>query len=140
MLEMRDSNYPHIKFIDLDNDGVMKECALMHVFDNGDIAYIPITSLDAIDRNRLLKIVTSDHATMFELHELMKNHTLKNGMNALEYFHQLVEKRTATGQKIGAAQRGIGSNVAHQNVNVQQKQEVSGKKKKVLLEVPPTSE
>lgn len=138
MLDMRDSNFPHIKFIDLRGNGVMEEVAVMKVFENQDVAYIPISSLDPTDKSRLLKIVTSEHARMFELHELMKSHTLKNGMNALEFFQQLVRVRTASGQLIDANPTRRGAGQTQAQVAKQESTQVL-KKKKVLLSEPPSS-
>lgn len=101
MVNMKDSKYPHIKWLDLKDDGVMTECAIMRVDEsNNDVYFFPLTGLDDIDKKRLFDIVTSRNATMFELWDLMKNTTLKNGVNALHYFHQLVKIRTDSGRVI----------------------------------------
>jgi len=98
---MQDSKYPHIKWIDLQDDGIMTESAIMRVDkSNADVYFFPLTALDEIDRNRLFDIVTSRNASMFELWDLMKNTTLNNGVNALSYFHQLTKIRTEGGRII----------------------------------------
>lgn len=139
-IDIRDSNLPHVKFIDLRNNGIMEEVAVLQKFNNGDVAYIPISALDDTDKTRLLKIVNSEHARMFPLYELMKSHTLKNGVNALEYFHQLARVRTATGLIIEAnpARRGAGPI----RVNKSETNDVKGpaKKKKLLNEAPQSDE
>ncbi len=79
-LTVRSGHLPHIKWIDLQGNGVLVECAIMS----------EVNSLDAVDRRRLLKIITSRNATQFPLWDLLSNITLNNGVNALTYFHQLV--------------------------------------------------
>ena len=109
-MQIRDSKYPHIKWLELQDDGVMTECAIMKIDKTtGDVYYFPLTALDPIDKKRLSDIVTSRNAPMFELWDLMKNITLKNGVNALEYFHQLVKIRTQSGRVIDVREghRGV---------------------------------
>lgn len=109
-MQMRDSSYPHIKWLELHDDGVMTECAVMKIDKtNNDVFFFPLSALDDIDKRRLVEIVTSRNATMFELWDLMKNITLKNGVNALSYFHQLVKVRTSGGKIIDltSGQRGV---------------------------------
>jgi len=110
MAQMQASNHPHIFFIDLDDNGILQECAVLKTFPNGDLSYIPISGLDTIDKGRLLKIVKGQHADKFELFELMKGTTLLNGMNALTYFHQLTKVLTTSGQTMlpDPTKRGAG--------------------------------
>jgi len=82
---------PHIEWIDLRGDGIMVECAVLKKDRLGNIYYIPVTSLDGIDKQRLARIITNRNANNFELWDLMSQITLNNGINALEYFHQLVK-------------------------------------------------
>lgn len=89
-LLVRPSPLPHIKWIDLQGNGVLVECAIMSEDALGNITYIQVNNLDAVDRRRLLKIITSRNATQFPLWDLLSNITLNNGVNALTYFHQLV--------------------------------------------------
>ena len=108
-MQLRDSKFPHIKWMDLNDDGVMVEVAVMKVDkSNGDIAFFKVNNLDDIDKRRLFDIVSDPKATMFELWDLMKQRTLKNGENALKYFHQLVKTKTRSGQiiDINAGARG----------------------------------
>lgn len=139
-MDIRDSNYRHIKFIDLKNNGILEECAIMKQFDNGDIAFIPIGALDQTDKIRLHKIITTQHANMFELHELMQNTSLKNGMNALEYFQQLVKVVTASGQIITTSptQRGAGTTRINQDHPTQISESNLLKKRKNLSSEIPT--
>jgi len=89
-LTIRPGHLPHIKWIDLNNNGTLIECAIMREDTHGNIAYIQVNQLDAVDRRRLLKIITSRTAQQFPLWDLLSNITLNNGVNALAYFHQLV--------------------------------------------------
>lgn len=136
MLDIRDSNYPHIKFVDLNNNGILEEVAVMKLFPNGDMAYITVASLDDTDKSRLLKVVTSEHAHMFTLDQLLKNTTLKNGMNALVYFQQLVKVRTASGRTIEANSNRRGSGRIDTNEMVQETAPTSKKGRKLVNEVP----
>jgi hypothetical protein len=89
-ITVRPGHLPHIKWIDLAANGVLVECAIMSEDAQGNLTFIQVNSLDAVDRRRLLKIITSRNATQFPLWDLLSNITLNNGVNALTYFHQLV--------------------------------------------------
>lgn len=132
-----ESNYRQIKFIDIKNNGIMEECAVMKIFENGDIAFIPIANLDMTDKQRLLKVISSEYGHMFDLHELLKNSTLKNGMNGLEYFQQLVKVLTPSGQIIDVSANRRGAIIKPQNTtSLQEDQNVLKKKKNLTSEVP----
>ncbi len=96
-LTVRPGHLPHIKWIDLHNNGVLVECAIMKEDQLGNYTFIQVNMLDAVDRRRLLKIITSRTATQFPLWDLMSNITLNNGVNALTYFHQLVKTISQAG-------------------------------------------
>lgn len=89
-LTVKQGHLPHLKWIDLHNNGTLIECAVMNEDQYGNITYIQVNQLDAVDRRRLQKILTSRTASQFKLWDLMSNITLNNGVNALTYFHQLV--------------------------------------------------
>lgn len=91
MVRQRASSLPHIRFLDLENNGIFTECAILKEDAQGNITFIDITKLDDIDKTRISKIVQGRNATSFELWDLMSQTTLNNGMNALEYFHQLAK-------------------------------------------------
>lgn len=91
-------NLPHIKWIELHADGVVHECAVMKEDPNGNITYIEINHLDDFDKRRLVDILTTRNAGNLPLYEIMGNITLRNGINALEYFHQLVKIITPSGK------------------------------------------
>lgn len=96
-LVVRPGHLPHIKWIDLQGNGVLVECAIMAEDSLGNLSYIQVNNLDAVDRRRLLKIITSRNATQFPLWDLLSNITLNNGVNALTYFHQLVKTISQNG-------------------------------------------
>lgn len=97
-IRMQQGNLPHIFWIDLKSDGVYTECAVMKKDQFDNVYYFPLTALDNIDKRRLQRILTNRNATHFELWDLMSNITLNNGVNALTYFHQLVQVLTPGGQ------------------------------------------
>lgn len=96
----RKGNHPHIEWVDIRQNGVMVECAIMKIDANGNRYYFEVGPLDGIDKRRLLKIITNRNANSFPLWDLMSQITLNNGVNALEYFHQLVRVLTPSGQII----------------------------------------
>lgn len=103
------SKYPHIEWLQLDDKGVVTECAIMKRFENGDLLFFSLAALDEIDKTRLVKIVTRRDSEMYELWDLMSHVTLGNGMNALTYFHQLTKVLTPSGQIIepSLVRRGV---------------------------------
>lgn len=90
--------YPHIAWIDLHQDGILHECAVVKTQRDGNILFFQINSLDEIDRRRLAGILMDRNATNFELWDLMSQKTLGNGVNALAYFHQLVKVLAPNGK------------------------------------------
>lgn len=94
---VRKGQLPHVEWIDLKNNRVLVECAVMKRDDFGNIYYIELPSLDRIDKSRMAKILMNRHAPNFPLWDLMAQVTLNNGMNSLEYFHQLVKIITPDG-------------------------------------------
>ena len=93
------AQYQHVRSVDLTGNGVAKEILVMNEdLSNGDIYFIPVEHLDEIDRARVLTMLRHRDAASCPLWEVMSNTTLKNGQNALIFFHQLVKVRTAAGQ------------------------------------------
>lgn len=86
-IELQPTSLPHIFLCDVDDSGLLKEIAVVKRFKDGSIYYIEIDALHAIDKSRIKKIVTSQHADKYELWELMSQSKLSNGMNALDFFH-----------------------------------------------------
>lgn len=103
---MHQGNLPHIFWIDLKNDGVFTECAVMKQDGLGNVYYFPLNAIDDIDKRRLARILANRNANAFELWDLMSNITLNNGVNALTYFHQLVQVITPGG-RVMRPQEGV---------------------------------
>lgn len=96
-IRIKDSaEFPHVKWIEL-KPGKLTECAILKEDQYGNLFYFEIPKLDNTDKRRLFKLLTNRHAKSMELWDLMSNHTLGNGMNALTYFHQLVKVVTPDG-------------------------------------------
>ena len=107
-VQSRQGAYPHVEWIDLGN-GLLTEVAVLKKDGEGNTYYFELNKLDAIDRQRLFNIITKRHAGQFPLWDLLNQHTLGNGMNALNYFHQLVKVVTADGQVMDPKQGVIGA-------------------------------
>jgi len=90
---------PHLGRLDLYNNGVEHDVIIMKVNKvNGDIFFIRIDYLDDIDKRRALMILRKRDAHRYEAWDLFSQVTLRNGVNALEYFHQYVKVRTRSGE------------------------------------------
>lgn len=102
--------YPHTEWLDLGQNGVLIECAILKRFPNSDTYFVSLESLDRVDKQRLLRILMNRNAGMYELWDLMDQVTLGNGVNALSYFNQLCKVRTASGQimPFTTTRRGMG--------------------------------
>lgn len=102
--------WPHTKWIDLKNDGVMVECAVLKEDGFGNIYYVEVPSLDNVDRDRIARMLTAPRSGEIPLWETMSQTQLRNGMNALDYFHQLVKVITPEGvimnPRVGAVGTG----------------------------------
>lgn len=92
------ATYPHIEWIDLNSDGNLHEVAVVKRDHFGNLYFIQVRNLDIIDKRRLVGILSNRNAPNMELFELFSQITLGNGVNALEYFHQLVMVKTPAGQ------------------------------------------
>ena len=93
------NTHAHIAWADIHGNGLKTEIAVVSIDRrSGDLYFIPIENLDQIDRSRLLQIINRRDAVNYSLWDLMDSTTLKNGANALEYFHQLVQVRSVSGQ------------------------------------------
>ena len=104
------SSHPHIAWVDLYDNNVLIEVAVISIDQrNGDLYHIQLASLDHIDRTRLSNILAKRDSHKYPLWDLMSNTTLKNGMNALEYFNQMVKVRSVSGQIFnpGAGKMGV---------------------------------
>lgn len=97
MIAAKPTKYPHIEWLDIQGDGTMFECAIVKRTAN-ETHFINLTHLDGIDRERLRNIVMNRNAHTMPLWDLMMQTTLGNGVNALDYFHQLVRVLGSNGR------------------------------------------
>ena len=97
---MSEQKMHHIEQLDIDDSGLLREVAVVKREDDGSIHYILIEQLHPLDKSRLKKIVTSQHADKYPLWELMSQVKLSNGMNALDFYHyNFVKVKRAPGSK-----------------------------------------
>lgn len=104
----------HVELLDIDNSGIMTEVAIVKRDDEGSVFYINTETLHPIDKARLKKIVTSQHADKYPLWDLLSQAKLSNGMNALDYFHyNFVKVKRAPGSKmVSSGLSGVNANLA----------------------------
>jgi hypothetical protein len=121
-VKMYQGNLPHIYWIDLEGNGMFTECAVMKKDNLGNTYFFPLTALDNVDKGRLARIVQNRNANNFQLWELMEQITLNNGVNALDYFHQLVEMISSTGKRVRPKEGIIGTGMID-TVGVDRRQE-----------------
>jgi hypothetical protein len=101
--------FKHVFLVDVNDNGQLREVALIKEEANGSLIYIDIASLDIIDKGRLKKFVTSQHADKYPLWELMSMDRLSNGVNGLDYFHQMARTKYAPGHVNTAMGGGLAS-------------------------------
>jgi hypothetical protein len=87
VIEKRATDLRHVFLIDWNDDGLLKEIAVVMETTDGTIFGIQVDRLHPIDKGRLKKVVTSVHADKYPLWELLSQGKLNNGMNALDFFH-----------------------------------------------------
>lgn len=104
----KSTQHPHIEWIELNNDGMLHECAVMRRDGFGNVYYFKTNNLDNIDKQRLAAILADRNANNFELWDLMSHRTLGNGVNALAYFHQLVKVLTPNGKTVEPSSGQVG--------------------------------
>lgn len=107
----KSGEYPHIEWIELNGDGIMHECIIMKRDRMGNVLFFKTNDLDEIDKRRVAGILMDRNARNFELWDLMSNKTLGNGVNALQYFNQLVRQLTPNGKVLDprSGQMGTGA-------------------------------
>lgn len=108
-LQSRKGAFNHTRWMDLAGNGTLTEVAVVKEDGEGNVYYFETNKLDAIDRQRLFNILTKRHAGQFQLWDLLSQHTLGNGVNALTYFHQLVKILTPTGTIIDPKSGVVGA-------------------------------
>lgn len=107
--------FPHVEWVNL-REGTLVEVAVVNRDPTGNIFFIELNKLDAIDRQRLFNIIRKRHAAQLPLWDLMSSTTLGNGMNALDYFHQLVKVLTPSGKVIDPKAGIVGTRAGVQTV------------------------
>lgn len=107
----KSGEYAHIEWIELNGDGIMHECVIMKRDRMGNVLFFKTNDLDEIDKRRVAGILMDRNARNFELWDLMANKTLGNGVNALQYFNQLVRQLTPNGKVLDprSGQMGTGT-------------------------------
>lgn len=90
---------PHVAQADVLGNGEGIAIAVVAIdANNQDLHYIRLDRLDEIDLRNLAKILQSRDAGRWPLWDLLSQRHLPNGMNALNFFNQLVWTRTISGQ------------------------------------------
>ena len=86
-IEKRPTDLHHVFLIDWNDDGILKEVAVVMEAPDGTIYGIEVDKLHAIDKARLKKFLVSVHADKYPLWELLSQGKLNNGVNPLDFFH-----------------------------------------------------
>lgn len=81
------TSMPHVFLCDVDDSGLLKEILVVKKTKDGTVYYVDINTLHPIDKSRIKKIISSQHADKYECWELLSQATLSNGINALDFFH-----------------------------------------------------
>lgn len=112
-IEKRPTSLHHVFLIDWANDGIFKEIALVKEDANDGTLYgIEVDKLHPIDKSRLKRIVTNQHADKYPLWEIMSQITLKNGYNALDFFHaNYVRIKRPRGAAVGGSLADISADL-----------------------------
>lgn len=106
---MEQRTFNHYRAMDIYGNGIGYNVLIIKEDPNGDVYFIKEEELDEIDKKRMASILNRRDANNSPLWDVMDQVTLKNGVNALEYFHQLVKIRTSSGQIISpsTSRRGL---------------------------------
>ena len=86
-IEKRRTDLEHVWLIDWNDDGILKEIAVVMEAPDGTIYGIEVDKLHPIDKGRLKKFIVSIHADKYPLWELLSQGQLNNGINPLDFFH-----------------------------------------------------
>lgn len=86
-IEKTKTDLHHIFLIDWNDDGLLKEIAVVMEQQDGTLFGIEVDKLHPIDKARLKKFITSVHADKYPLWELLSQGRLNNGINPLDFFH-----------------------------------------------------
>lgn len=86
-IEKRPTDLHHVFLIDWNDDGILKEIAVVSEMPDGTLYGVEIDKLHPIDKARLKKFLVSVHADKYPLWELLSQGKLNNGVNPLDFFH-----------------------------------------------------
>jgi len=86
-IEKRPTDLRHVYLIDWNDDGLLKEIAVVMEAPDGSIYGIEVDKLHPIDKGRLKKFIVSVHSDKYPLWELLSQGQLSNGLNPLDFFH-----------------------------------------------------
>jgi hypothetical protein len=86
-IEKRPTDLRHVFLIDWNDDGILKEVAVVMEAPDGTLYGIEVDKLHPIDKARLKKFLVSVHADKYPLWELLSQGKLNNGVNPLDFFH-----------------------------------------------------
>jgi hypothetical protein len=101
-IEKRPTDLKHVWLVDWNDDGLLKEIAIVKETADGTLFGIEVDKLHPIDKKRLKSVITSVHADKYPLWELLSQGRLNNGMNALDFFHMnYVKVKRPKGAVIG---------------------------------------
>lgn len=98
--------FQHVQYLDLYGNGIFTEVVVVKEEVNGDKYFLQTNLLDIIDLERLRNILDKRDSAAYPMWDLMANTMLRNGMNALEYFHQLVRVKTKAGPIVQPGKAG----------------------------------
>lgn len=87
----------HVRLVDYDGSGIKREIAVLKEFKDGTVSYIQLDLLDRFDLSRMRQAIEGPHGAQYELYEILSNINLSNGMNALDYFHQIAKIKPGDG-------------------------------------------
>ncbi len=107
-IEKRATQLNHVFLIDWNDDGILREIAIVMETGDGTIFGIEVDKLHPIDKSRLKKVITSVHSDKYPLWELLSQGRLNNGLNALDFFHaNYVKVKRPRGSAIGGSLASI---------------------------------
>lgn len=108
-IQLTKTSLPHVFLCDVDDSGLLKEILLVKKAKDGTVYYVDINTLHPIDKSRIKKIVSSQHADKYECYELLAQATLSNGVNALDFFHSNNVKIKRPKGALAATNQGLAS-------------------------------
>lgn len=86
-IEKRPTDLKHVFLVDWNDDGLLKEIAVVSETQDGTLYGIEVDKLHPIDKGRLKKFLVSVHADKYPLWQLLSQGKLNNGVNPLDFFH-----------------------------------------------------